>query len=149
MCGKLIYDLIRGLWLQGLWHQCFPISLLSISFDQVERANQYLLVEAQGSQGLFDCRQMFPALGRGCGHWRGLSWKSSTKVSGIKRQKRQTLTNLLDSCKSVISIENKVSPSLEGFRNKILMRGLFCKVSSPRIMSGQEETGKPGFEAVI
>ncbi len=49
--------------------------------------NQYLLVEAQGAQGLFDCAEAFPALGRGCSYWRVLAWKASTQIPKIRTER--------------------------------------------------------------
>lgn len=46
--------------------------------------SQYLFVEAQSSKGLFDCRKVFPALGRGFGYSRVFPWKASTEISDVR-----------------------------------------------------------------
>lgn len=47
-------------------------------------AGQYLFVEAQGSEGLFDGCEVFPALGRGFRYSRALPWKASAKISRVR-----------------------------------------------------------------
>lgn len=45
---------------------------------------RYLFVEAQGSEGLFDGCEVFPALSRGSRYSRALPWKASAKISRVR-----------------------------------------------------------------
>lgn len=89
---------------------CCQQPLNKQAYQKLRSSDHYLLVEAQGSQCLFNCCEAFPAPSGGYSDSRVLPLKASTKIPGEGQKDGAKWTKISDNQENKINKEDKMSP---------------------------------------